>query len=43
MCSFLYDNWTGEGALVDLFQLQDLELLRVLQLSDVYHNGGFGM
>lgn len=38
-CSLLFDNWSGKGALVDLFNLSDMESLRSLCVKDVLVHG----
>lgn len=40
-CSFLYDNWTGIGTIIDIFQLQGLQDLRSLRLRDLYIGGSW--
>lgn len=38
-CSLLFDNWFGEGALVDLFGLYDMVSLRLITLRESLAGG----
>lgn len=38
-CSFLYENWTGEGSLFRLFDLQYSDSLRGIRLCDAFVHG----
>lgn len=37
--SLLFDNWSGHGAVVDMFELEDLDCLRGISLHEVFAHG----
>lgn len=41
--SFLFDDWSGKGALIDLFQEEYDTSLRLLALRDLYVNGSWDL